>query len=37
MKYRKMKERLARRQAAWERMPQAVKDATTKPGSVKKG
>jgi len=37
MKYRKMKERLARKQAAWEKLPQSIKDATTKPGSVKKG
>lgn len=31
-----MKAKLAQRQAAWEKMPQSVKDATTKPGSVKK-
>lgn len=36
MKYRKMQDRLAARQAAWARQSEADKAATTKPGSKKK-
>ena len=36
MKYRKMKMRLAKKQEWWDKLPQAVKDSTTKPGSIKK-
>lgn len=36
MKYKKMQDRLASRQAAWLRMSDTDKAATTKPGSQKK-
>lgn len=36
MKYKNMQENLKRRQATWDKMSQAEKNATTRPGSNKK-
>lgn len=35
MKYKKLKRYLENKQAWWDRLPQNVKNATTKPGSIK--
>lgn len=35
MKYRKKVENLKAAQAWWDKLPQTVKDATTRPGSIK--
>ncbi len=35
MKYRKMKERLAKAQAWWDKLPAKEQNSLTRPGSVK--
>lgn len=35
MKYKRKLEFLRQKQAWWEKLPQGVKDSTTKPGSIK--
>lgn len=35
MKHKKMKQFLNQKILWWEKLPQSIKDATTKPGSVK--